>query len=212
MAPKQASSESASDSGAKRHRTFLAILPTVVLALCMGAGSAVFWTFGRSHAESTAGLSNTASLLLWCAVGAAGVAGALSGDLSQRLGFQRAWGLASVVLALSIGGVAASPPLLPPTGTTFVTLGLLFGASYVVLCGLQITGAALAWPESLGAGTAITFTAIAAGQAVGAASAGLVIDAAGSTVAFVCGALVCAAGGVAALLMPFGRRRATLYP
>lgn len=176
-----------------------ALITPVVLALCMGGGSAVFWTFGRSQAESTANLSTLTSTLVWCAVGTAGIFGALSGDFITRIGFRATWALNSLLLGVAIAGSA-----LTTNGVLFIVIGLIFGATYVVLCGAQISAAAIAWPSATGAGTAITFTAIAVGQVLGSAAAGSVIDAFGTSAAFILGGSVCVLGGLIALITSFG--------
>lgn len=176
------------------------VVPSL-LAGAIGFGSAIFWTFGRSHAEAQAGLGGTQSLVFWCLVGIAGVGGALSGDLVTRFGFRRTWASVGCCtgVAIVVGGY----------GTSFAVLlvvAAVFGGGYVLLCGAQITAAAMAWPNAIGAATSVTFTAIAGGQALGSASAGWVTAVLGANVAFAIGGAVCVAGGLGIYLTGFGRQ------
>ncbi|MDF0528653.1 MFS transporter [Tsukamurella sp. 8F] len=184
-----------------------ALAAPVTLAILMGAGSAVFWTFGRTQAEHSAHLPPTASLVFWCAVGGAGILGALSGDSVTKIGFRRTWSLASSLLALSIAATTVTTQLIG-----YLAIGLVFGATYVILCGAQITAAAIAWPNAVGAGTAITFTAIAIGQISGSLVLGKIIDTLGTTTAFLTGAGLCAASAALIYATGFGRTGTSPLP
>lgn len=169
----------------------------VVLTMLLGFGSSVFWTFGRSAAEDAASLDDGASLLVWGAIGAAGVAGALSGDLSRRLGTRKAWSATSLLLGTSIVALPFATGLV-----SAAACGGVFGAVYVVACGLTIELAREAWPDAMGTGTAILFATIAVGQAAGGASAGLLLGAIGLQGLFVIGGTLTALGAGLVRLLP----------
>lgn len=155
----------------------------VALTVLMGFGSSVFWTFGRSVAEAAASLDEGASLLFWGAIGAAGVVGALSGDLAGRLGVRTAWSVSSLLLGMSIVGLpfATGLPLAAACGGAF-------GAVYVVACGLTIELAREAWPKAVGTSTAVLFATIAVGQAAGGAVSWALLDVIGMQGLFAVGA------------------------
>nr|WP_246242849.1 MFS transporter [Flexivirga aerilata] len=164
----------------------------VLLTVLMGAGSSVFWTYGRSLAETSAGLTDAASLWFWAMIGVAGIIGSVSGDLSAFAGTRLSWCLCSVLLAASIA-------LLPQAAgiTTAIILGAIFGAIYVMLCGLTIELARQSWPHAVGAGTALLFATITVGQVVGAIVASLTVDQFGMATLFRLGALVSGLGAIA---------------
>lgn len=164
----------------------------VLLTMLMGAGSSVFWTYGRTLVEDSAELTETASLLFWAMIGVAGVIGSASGDLSARAGSRLSWCLCSVVLAASIA--------LLPQATGIITatvLGACFGGIYVLMCGLTIELARQSWPQAVGAGTAVLFATIAVGQVAGTAIASATVEALGMNSLFRVGALLSVVGAVA---------------
>ena len=74
-------------------------------ALLAGAGSAAVWTFGPDLLTTSTG--GPAPQALWGLLGAAGVAGAVSGDAVRRLGVSLAW-----TSAVAITAAATPPPVL----------------------------------------------------------------------------------------------------
>ncbi|WP_392423663.1 MFS transporter [Barrientosiimonas humi] len=163
----------------------------VLLTILMGAGSSVFWTYGRTLVEDSADLTETASLLFWAMIGAAGIIGSISGDLSARAGSRLSWCLCSALLAASILFLPQAEGV-----ATAAALGATFGAIYVILCGLTIELARQSWPHAVGAGTAILFATIAVGQVVGTAIASATVDDLGMPTLFRVGALISGLGAV----------------
>lgn len=180
--------------------SFSAVVTPCVLAGGMGFGSAAFWTFGRVQAERAAGLTPTESLLFWCAVGVAGIAGAISGDVADRIGFRTAWASVSLLMGGAVAAAAGAASL-----PVFLGIGAIFGGAYVLLCGTQITAAAIAWPKAVGAATAVTFTSIAAGQVTGALACGWIIQLWGYSWAFTIAGAVTAVAGLAVCPTSFGK-------
>jgi predicted MFS family arabinose efflux permease len=158
-------------------RPLRAALAAATLA---GGSSAAVWTFGRSTVEDAGGLSPAAGTLFWVLLGAAGVAGAISGDLVSRLGLRRSWRVTTLAMAASTVVVGAVPSSLVAAGAA----GALFGGSYVALSGVLIVWAARALPGRAGPGTAALFIALSLGQAAGAAGIGLLLDVLPTAAAF----------------------------
>lgn len=163
----------------------------IILTLLMGAGSSAYWTFGRSLAESTVGLSEFQSLLFWGAIGVAGIAGSFSGDAATKLGTKLSWTLGSVILGLSI-------LCLPVSGNVLIAIvsGALFGAFYTIMCGLTIELGREAWPQAVGSSTSILFATIAVGQTAGSMLNGLAIAHLNMGTLFVVGGILTLAGGI----------------
>lgn len=146
------------------------LLFPILLTILMGAGSSVYWTYGRALAEEQGGLSDFQSLLFWGAIGVAGIGGALAGDVASKMGLKLSWILCSVILGLSI----LCLPLC--SNVVFAVLsGALFGAFYTVVTGLTIELGRQSWPRAVGAATSILFATIAVGQAVGSLLNGLAL-------------------------------------
>lgn len=147
-----------------------ALLFPILLTILMGAGSSVYWTYGRALAEEQGGLSDFQSLLFWGAIGVAGIGGALAGDVASRMGLKLSWTLCTVILGLSI----LCLPLC--SNVVFAVLsGALFGAFYTVVTGLTIELGRQSWPRAVGAATGILFATIAVGQTAGSMLNGLAL-------------------------------------
>ena len=152
-----------------------------VAALLAGIASAAVWTFGRSLVATEGRMGETEATVFWVCLGAAGIAGAFSGDLVTRWGLRTAWAATASVMGfatLLIGLLPAN------SGAVFIG-GALFGASYVALSGVLIAWAADSLPDRAAAGTAALFITLALGQAGGAFLIGALMDVANSVVAFV---------------------------
>ncbi|WP_270241460.1 MFS transporter [Kocuria marina] len=169
----------------------------VLLTMLMGAGSSVYWTYGRALVEEQAKLSAQQSLLFWGAIGVSGVAGSFSGDAATKLGTKISWAACSVLLGASI--------LLLPflSGIALIVIsGAVFGAFYTILCGLTIELARESWPTAVGAATSILFATIAVGQAVGSLLNGLMATVAGFPVLFVVGGVSAMVGCALVWVVP----------
>lgn len=164
-------------------------------ALLGGASSAAVWTFGRATVTTAGQLTEADVTVFWILLGAAGVGGALSGDLVTRRGVRTGWLAASLAMALATGLVGAFPAVAPAV----YIAGAVFGASYVGLTGVLIAWASRILPGRAAAGTAALFIALAAGQAGGAVLIGLLLDIMPSIAAFCCAALLAGCSLVPAL-------------
>lgn len=155
-------------SGARGPWGELALRRHLFAALLAGAGSAAVWTFGRDLLTTTGGVPAATTALLWCVLGGAGAAGALSGDLVRRLGLRLAWVVTAVVMAAATAVLAVRPDHVPLAATALAA----FGGSYVALSGVLIACATRATPHRAAGSTAALFIALTAGQALGAAGLG----------------------------------------
>ncbi|GGL32585.1 MFS transporter [Phycicoccus endophyticus] len=164
----------------------------LVLALAAGAASVTVWTFGRDLVEREGGMGPQSSGVLWVVIGVAGLAGGAAGDLGRRLGVTALWRLLLLAVAASTATLASTPQGLLAYGA-----GALFGAGYIGLTGAVLVAATRVWPEAVEAGVGAGFFAIAAGQALAAPVAGLLVGHLGLRGAF---AVFAGVGAVAVLL------------
>jgi predicted MFS family arabinose efflux permease len=158
----------------------------IAASLMMGIGSIAVWTFGRDLITTVGGADTTRSSLMWIVLGAAGIIGALAGDAVGRIGLRRAWIAATVTMAAASVLLA----LVPTSLVAVIVAAALFGAAYISLTGLLLLWSVRLYPDRTSFGVGLSFFTIAAGQALGAPAAGLLIDAVGTTAAFVTIALV----------------------
>jgi len=150
-------------------------------SVMMGIGSIAVWTFGRDLITTVGGADTTRSSLMWIVLGAAGIIGALAGDAVGRIGLRRAWIAATVTMAAASVLLA----LVPSSLVVIIVAAALFGAAYITLTGLLLLWSVRLYPDRTSFGVGLSFFTIAAGQALGAPVAGLLIDAVGARTAFV---------------------------
>jgi predicted MFS family arabinose efflux permease len=164
----------------------------VAASLLTGFGSVAVWNFGR---ELTGGLGDTASVVVWTVLGAAGIVGAFSGDAVVRVGLGWAWRIAIVSMT---GATLAYAAFAEVTGAVLAAAAV-FGAAYIALTGLALVWATRVYPDSAAFGVGLSFLAIAAGQALGAPVVGVIAESTSLATAFV---VVGVAGAAALLLRP----------
>ncbi|WP_246080863.1 MFS transporter [Modestobacter altitudinis] len=171
-----------------------ALTRPLVAAVLGGAGCAGVWTFGRDLLTDDGALSDGATGLLWCVLGAAGLAGGLSGDVVARVGLRRAWAGAATVAAAAVLVLAAAPGSPVPAGLALAG----FGCSFVVLSGVLLAWGAHRLPAAAPQAAAVLFIGLTVGQAAGALVLGAVADATGTPASFVVAAGLLAAAATAA--------------
>jgi predicted MFS family arabinose efflux permease len=148
-------------------------------AVLAGSGSASVWIFGRDLMAG-AGVPAGVTGLLWCLLGAAGLAGGLSGRLVQRVGVRAAWLVSVGLTAAAVALLGSLAGVVPAVATSLVC----FGAAFVALSGVLIAWGAQVVPQAPGRAVAVLFIGLTAGQAVGAVVLGGVADAAGAPALF----------------------------
>ncbi|WP_181429116.1 MFS transporter [Curtobacterium sp. MCSS17_008] len=159
----------------------------IVVALLFGAGSAVVWTYGRSTLVQ-AGVPTASTVVAWIALGLGGAAVAVTARWTSALPAARQWQLTTAVAAASVLGLGLLPQVV---GVALVACAT-FGWGYTAA-----TGALIAWTseidrEHAAAGTSVLFVVLVAGQALGAAAAGVLSGAAGSVATFLAATVVVA--------------------
>jgi predicted MFS family arabinose efflux permease len=157
-------------------------------AAVLGAGSAAIWTFGRDLAVTAGGMSPTASTVMWIILGAAGLLGALTGDVVGRVGLARAWSIAMLALA------GATTVFALTIGPSIFGAAAVFGALYIVLTGLLLLWGIRIYTDSPAFGVGAPFLLIAAGQALGSPVIGILSEATTPLTAFVAAAAILAIG------------------
>ncbi|MBC8093595.1 MAG: YbfB/YjiJ family MFS transporter, partial [Pseudonocardia sp.] len=158
----------------------------LLAAASMGAGSAAVWIFARDLVESTGGVSAFASTMMWIILGAAGIAGAFTGDLVARTGLGRAWVAAMPLLAAATAAMALAPGSLP----AIFSSAALFGAVYIALTGILLVWGTRIFPEAPAFGVGAAFLLIALGQAFAAPVIGLISDRGTAPMAFYAATLI----------------------
>ncbi|PWD51794.1 MFS transporter [Serinibacter arcticus] len=151
--------------------TVILLRRPVLAALVAGVGSAAVWTFGRDLVTTTGGLDSRTTAALWVGLGAAAVLGAVSGDAVRLLGLRRSWSLTALATAAATAALA----LLPGEVVVVAVAAAVFGGAYTALSGVLIAWASERRPEAAGPTTAVLFTALTAGQALGAALTGAAV-------------------------------------
>ncbi|GAB3221352.1 MFS transporter [Mycolicibacterium hippocampi] len=167
----------------------------VAASLLTGIGSITVWGFGRDQISTAGSASVGVASIAWMALGAAGIAGAFGGDLAQRIGLRRAWVVTTLAMSCATVGLAIAP-----WNIVAIMLSVsIFGAAYIGLTGLLLVWSTRVYPDSPSLGVGLAFFTIAFGQALGAPTAGVLIDAHGATTTFILFALT---GATAAVVRP----------
>ncbi|ANZ43530.1 arabinose ABC transporter permease [Lentzea guizhouensis] len=165
--------------------------PMLLAAFLLGLASSAVWTFGRDVVET----GPTVATIMWSLIGAAGLLGAFSGHLTGSIGLRTSW---TVVLVL-MSAATATLALWPAGIVLTLTAAAVFGASYIALSGLVLVWSTRVHHDRPATGVGTSFLMIAAGQAVGALLAGVVIDHFGHVSAFLAAVV---AGLLGAALRP----------
>jgi predicted MFS family arabinose efflux permease len=164
-------------------------------ALLAGVSSAAVWTFGRSLVVTQGQMTEPEATVFWVCLGAAGIAGAFSGDLVTRWGLRTGW----ITTTTLMGSATLAIGAWPADVTAVYVAGGAFGASYVALSGILIAWATRVLPGRSAAGTAALFITLALGQALGALLIGALLGMVGPTPAFAISAVIAGASIVPAI-------------
>ncbi|MGY1839745.1 MULTISPECIES: MFS transporter [unclassified Modestobacter] len=158
----------------------------LLAAVLAGAGCASVWTFGRDLLTGPGGLPPGLTGALWCVLGAAGLAGGVSGALVQRVGLRAAWAGTLVVAA----GASALLAVVPGVAAAAAVALALFGSAFVAMSGVLIAWAAHLRPAAAASAAARLFVALTIGQALGSVLLGALADALGMPGAFLAAAVL----------------------
>lgn len=148
-------------------------------AIGLGLASSAYWTFGRDLLAAS-GTATDAAVAAWVVLGASSILAAVTGDLVARYRIELVWAGLLLMLSLATAGLALEPQALP---IVFASAAL-FGASYVALTGILILWASRLVPHRAATAVGATFLLLSGGQLVGAALTGVLIDHAGWTASF----------------------------
>lgn len=167
----------------------------LVASLLTGLGSIAVWSFGRDQISTGGSAGVGVASIAWMALGAAGIAGAFGGDLARQIGLSRAWVGTTLAMSAATIGLAIAPWNV----VALMVSVSIFGAAYIGLTGLLLVWSTRVYPDSPSLGVGLSFFTIALGQALGAPTAGVLIDALGATTTFILFALT---GATAAVVRP----------
>jgi len=159
--------------------------PLLAGAFLIGVGSSVYWTFAVDLVAEEGGVAPSAARLVLALVGAASLAGGVSGELVERLGARATFVAGSLALTASLALIAAAPG----AWLAVVPSAILFGAAYNVVLAVDVIWSARVFASRPATGLAAVMFVLATGLLVGPAVAGAV----GITTAFFAGAAVIAA-------------------
>ncbi|MCM0622796.1 MFS transporter [Nocardioides bruguierae] len=193
------SSERSADepSSCRRRASGESALPLLLASFFMGLASVAVWTLGRELIVTEGDANALLAGLMWTLMGAAGIAGALSGPLVQRIGVTGSWSVLMIALAAATAGLA-----LAPRSIAMIVIGAaVFGGAYIALTGVALLWATRIYPERTAYGVGASFLMIAVGQALGAPLAGIGGDRFGYSVVF----YLCASVATAGALIPIMR-------
>jgi len=151
-----------------------------IFAFGMGVVSSAYWVFTPDLVVELGGLAPNLTGWLWLAVGLAGLGAALAGDMCQRYGAGPTQGLALAGVAVATVMPLAAPDNLPLA----IGSAAIFGLAYMTLAGTYLVSAIAMLPDHPSLGGVLPFLAIAIGQAVGSALAGIAIAQTGYIIAF----------------------------
>lgn len=154
-------------------------LTLCVSAFLMGLSSTAIWTFGADILRAKAGFSDAHIAWIWVTLGFFGIAGALTGILTERFGIR-------MIHALSLSGMALATAGLEMASVSviygFIAVGI-YGAAYIISSGVYLIQGTELLADRPDLGLGIPFLAVAAGQAVGNPLFGAVMASAGGVYA-----------------------------
>ncbi|WP_457809146.1 MFS transporter [Kushneria sp. EE4] len=144
----------------------------IIAAFLMGAASTALWSFGGQLVSLRLDWGSTGAGLLWIAIGAAGMVGALAGSLVARFGVDQVHRLFLLAMAggIVMVGMEGTTPTLALGG------GVLFGLAYIMITGVYLVWGVSALPERPATGLMIGFLTIAIGQTAGAPIFGALME------------------------------------
>jgi predicted MFS family arabinose efflux permease len=174
--------------------------PLLGASFLIGLGAAPFWTFAVDYVVRQEVLSPSGGRLFYAAVGLAGFAGAIAGDLVTRYPMR-------VVFASLAGAIAASFVLLAFAGGALAAgiSGVLFGAAYIAILGVITIWSTEVFGDRPSAGLSASMFVMGAGLLTGPALAGAAAAQVGMRVVL----LLAAAVIVAAAFLTSGTTLAT---
>jgi predicted MFS family arabinose efflux permease len=161
--------------------------PLFLTAVLLGVGISVYLTFAPDLIVEAAGDSEVARAVFWTLVGAAGITGAVTGDVISRIGIRGALAWSVLGLTVAIGVLAFSPGSWP----AIVASGVLFGAMMMAVTGVIAVWTAEVFADRVSAGVGAVYLVYGVGQFAGPGIFGTVAEMTSMRTTFVVAACVC---------------------
>ncbi len=156
-----------------------AIRPALGVALLSGIASAAYWSFGPVMFQSLAGIEGNGITLAWLVTGLTGCAGMFTGQLTNHIGINKTHRLMQIltVVAFVLLIFSTQMPLLAWLSAA------VYGFTYISLSGVLLLSGVKAVAATPAAGLGAVFLMLAAGQVVGSAAFGLLLEHTGAVTA-----------------------------
>lgn len=177
----------------------LAMRRLVIIAFVSGITSAAWWSFGPQILRQHSGVDAQTISLLWMIAGGAGISGALTGPLADRIGMKQVYRISLLCMALPLAMMA----WVDGASWWFYPAVAMCGAGYVTLSGVLLVCGVSASENAAASGVGLVFLMLAAGQVVGSALFGQLYALAGAAPALL---TFCVLALLIALLPPGGRQ------
>lgn len=165
--------------------------PLLGASFLLGLGAAPYWTFAVDHVVRQEILDTSGSRLFYAAIGIAGFAGAVAGDLVTRYPMRLVFTGLAAAIAASFVLLAYST-----AATTAIISGLLFGSAYIAIHGVTTIWSTEVFADRPSAGLSASMFVMGVGLLTGPALAGLAATYVGTQVVFLAGAMVIAAAAL----------------
>ncbi|WP_158784113.1 MFS transporter [Pantoea sp. BAV 3049] len=140
-----------------------AMLRLMIIALVSGSTSAAWWSFGPQILRQQVGVNAQSVSLLWLIAGGAGIFGALTGPVADRIGMKQVYRISLLFMALPLAMLA----WIQGPWWWFIPVVALCGAGYVTLSGVLLVCGAAANKNAPASGVGLVFLMLAAGQVAG---------------------------------------------
>lgn len=142
----------------------------IASAFLVGFASTAVWTFGANIMTDELGFSVDQTAIGWIVLGSVGIAGSITGLLSQRFGMDRVHRISIAMMSLAILTLAAAKLHTP---LAFIALGL-FGVAYITATGTLLLWGIVIYTSRPALGLGVPFLVVAVGQTAGAPFFGMV--------------------------------------
>ncbi|WJH38378.1 hypothetical protein N7E02_06960 (plasmid) [Aliirhizobium terrae] len=126
----------------------------------------------------------------WIVLGSVGIAGSITGLLSQRFGMDRVHRISIAMMSLAILTLAAAKLYTP---LAFIALGL-FGVAYIIATGTLLLWGIVIYTSRPALGLGVPFLVVAVGQTAGAQFFGMVWEIHGVVLGLIVFAAIMAGG------------------
>ncbi|WP_199550921.1 MFS transporter [Streptomyces sp. N35] len=155
-------------------------LPLLLTAVVYGVVGAVYWSFAVELISGSADTGTATAPLFWSLMGAAGMAGALTGHAIARFGLRRVHAGLFLGIAAAVALLGLAPGALPAVALS----ALLYGPCFMAGSGLLAVWSYRVFPERPAAGFTVTVFFLGLGTIAGPALLGAFAELHGLRAAF----------------------------